>query len=206
MMRKWAITLLIGFIMVGIGTGITIYEFSNFTFQHYSANTQEKITTQYFSLTPNQPLIIDDDSQRYEILVDDTLLDQGKIEVAEPYIVHHSIQSNTNRIDFWVDINPFKILQATLEGLKNDVIYDFDYNPLIKIYVNSAYAKTYQILSEAEFRHNGASESRLNQLQKNYENQLEQQEQSYQQQLDQIQENYENQIQQLEERIQQLEP
>lgn len=219
-MKKLLSMLLIGVLLMGIGGAVCVFEFSGYTYA--TSPTGELFAPSTTSLnirTPNDDgtIYFDNyDNETIVVAVDDSLSDNTlRVDLYGPnQLFKYHITPDDNTLHLYYETDPFKVVSAFLDGMKDkefiSVYADFD----ITVYASSTTAKRVvigpdparaqnrsrmeEMRSEYELRIQDLRtqyDDQLADLRANYEEQLSTQRESYEERLQTQQENYEERLQ-----------
>lgn len=201
---------LIGVILIGLGSGITVFEISNYKTADYTAATldpnlpplETNTETLEVSLQGNDPFQLNTYGWIYDtnhdVRIDNTLENKVLIEVTQPkdlYNLHLSYEDKNTYTLYGEsrDLDMFRlILQTAKEGYLIHNLPDLH----ITLVMNDAQAQKFTLNKErdrtAAIEENYRDE--ISSIQENHQDELSNLHERYQNEMDTLRENYENQL------------
>lgn len=135
---KYLIATIIGCLLIGIGCGITAIEFTQFTTQDFTNDTpatnlsgldwsEETLMLPIHLSDSHKTINIHSSDLLPEILIDDQLDNQVKINIALPANLYQNTQyyyfdEENNTFQLYWDTNPFAMSKFFLDHLKGDTV------------------------------------------------------------------------------------
>lgn len=202
-MKKLLSMLLIGVILIGVGTGVSIFEFSSYRLEQQPTGKMFTPTTTVLThALPNTegPIYFANFHYHYNqyqatIAIDDSLQNEVRVEVTGPSQIYKYALSNYNQnsLYFYYEIDPFKGIAAFLEAAKDKVFFNFDSAPTISlvIYANEADSKRLVIGEDPAI---AQERNTLDEMEENYRTELDNLRSTYESSLAEMQANFESQL------------
>ena len=211
-MKKLLSMLLIGVLLIGIGGAISVFEFSGYSYNvEPTSNFFANSTTSINVRTPNDTGNIYFDSYNYSsrettVAVDETLSDQTlRLDIYGPnQVFKYRISPSGNSLHLYYETDPFKVISAILEGMKQKEFISVDDSDFsVKIYASQATAQRIVIGQDPAIDRNREQieqmrldyQDNMDDLRANYEENLADVRANYEEQLKTQRENYEERLQ-----------
>lgn len=205
-MKKWLSMMLIGVLLLGIGSGVAIVEMSHYTFGDYTSKETFTAVT-VVDLSAGYPVVFENNGYAYEVVIDSTLGDQARIEYPTyNFLTINLYNSGENHLYLSTNSNSFGIFGIILDELKEGRVFSFSSTDVkVKLYLNETYAKSLSRYSDRDHQEQSEEyQQQMDQQSEEYQQQINQQAEEYQQQIDEQAEQYQQQIDALQQELEQL--
>lgn len=204
---------IIGIILIGMGSGISVFEISNYKTADYTATNldpnlpplETNVETLEVTLQGKDPFQLNTYGwiydTNYDVEVDNTLQDKVLIEVTQPKDLYHLYLSQDEKNMYTLygesqDLNMFRLmLQSAKEGYLISNLPDLH----IKLIMNEAQAQKFTLNEERNRTEAIRDDYRdeMDSMRDDYQNQISEIQDQHQSEMDSLRESYENQLEDL---------
>ena len=198
-MKKLLSILLVGVLLMGIGSAVCVFEFSDYTYGNDPKSILPYSTTTLTVRTPNDSGTIYLDSYNYNIneqvsvAVDDSLSDQTlRLDIYGPSdILRYHVSPTDNSLRLYDEVDPFKALSVILDCMKHKQFFNLNGDYTVTVYASTETAKRLVIGADPAL---AERRNQMVQLQEDYEENISELSRGYEEQLNNVRSNYEEQL------------